>query len=60
MIGYDLDYGYIKRNNSTITNGLFYAIQKNGYISLECVDCSFENVNVIEYIESHYNSILYF
>ena len=57
MIGYDFDYSYAEYNN-TLNNTLFYAVQINGYVSLEGMECS-DNATAWHYLKSHYNSILY-
>ena len=57
MIGYDFYYSYAEYNN-TLNNTLFYAVQINGYVSLEGMECS-DNATAWHYLKSHYNSILY-
>lgn len=57
MIGYDFDFEYAEYNN-TLNNTLFYAVQINGYISLEGMHCG-DTVTAYHNLKSHYNSILY-
>ena len=60
MIGYDFDCSYAESNNGNSKYGaLFYAVQKNGYISLDCMIQSGDSVTIYCYLRFHYNSILY-
>ena len=57
MIGYDFDFEYA-RDYNRLSATLFYAVQKNGYVSLEGMYCS-DTVTAYHNLKSHYNSILY-
>ena len=57
MIGYDFDFEYA-RDYNTLNATLFYAVQKNGYISLEGMYCS-DTATAYHNLKYHYNSILY-
>ena len=57
MIGYDFDFEYARDYNN-LNATLFYAVQKNGCISLEGMYCS-DTTTAFYNLKSHYNSILY-
>ena len=59
MIGYDFDFEYARDHNN-LNATLFYAVQKNGCVSLEGMYSNYrDEVAAYFNLKSHYNSILY-